>query len=126
MGVAIIQQRISATDDFDGTLPPGTPVQDKDIKRFPVAATGGLFDFEITGPHVIRSVELKLGGQSVWSISKLDSDGDEIVYWSGTTETSFVTISEDFMLLYEDEKLLVRTTGATAALKCRIAIQRLD
>jgi hypothetical protein len=126
MGVAIIQQRISATDDFDGTLPPGTPVSEKDIKRFPEAAAGGLFDFAIDSPHVIRSVELHLGGQSVWSIAKKDSDGDEIVYWAGTTETDFVTISEDFMLLYEDEKLLVRTTGATAALKCRIAIQRLE
>ena len=126
MGVAIIQQRISAGGNFDGTLPPGTPVDDKDIKRCPPAATGGLFEFNITGPHVIRSVELKLdGNQSVWSISKEDSDGDEIVLWSGTTEESFVTISEDFMLLYEAEKLLLRTTGATAAMKCRIAIERL-
>jgi hypothetical protein len=125
MGVAIIQQKISAGGNFDGTLPPGTPVLDKDINRFPVAATGGLFEFNITGPHVIRSVELHLANQTVWSIAKKDSDGDEIVLWSGTVETSFVTISEDFMLLYEEEQLLLRTTGATTAMKCRIAIEKL-
>lgn len=125
MGVAIIQQKISAGGNFDGTLPPGDAVGDKDISRFPAAPTGGLFEFNITGPHVIRSVELHLANQSAWSISKEDSDGDEIVLWSGTTETSFVTISEDFMLLYEAEKLLLRTTAATTAMKCRIAIEKL-
>ena len=57
MSVSVIQQTITAGGNFDGTLPPGDPVLDQDIKRFPAAATGGLFDFEITGPHRLMSVE---------------------------------------------------------------------
>jgi len=125
MGVAIIQQRISATDDFDGTLPPGTPASLADITRFPEAATGGLFDFGIASPHVIRSCEIKLGGQSAWSVSKKDSEGAEIVIWSGTTEATFFSSDSDRPLLYQDETLLLRTTGATGALKCRVAVERL-
>lgn len=124
MGVAIIQQKVSATNNFDATLPPGSPAYDKDIKRFPVAVAGGLFDFAVTGPHVIRAVELVLGGQSAWSIAKKDSDGLEIVLWSGTTDTEFLLPSGDSYLLFQGEELLVRTTGATGALVCRIAVER--
>jgi len=124
MSVSIIQQTISATDDFDGTLPPGTPALSDDIKRFPVAATGGLFDFEITSPHIIRSCEIRLGGQSAWSVSKKDSEGDEIVIWSGAGETTFFSSDSDRPLMYEKETLLLRTTGATAVLKCRIALEK--
>lgn len=126
MGVFIIQQQISAGNDFDGTLPAGVPAYDKDIKRFPSGTAGGLFDFEITGPHEIFSIELILGGQSAWSISKEDSDGDEIVLWAGTSEASFVTLLEDRIQITEEETLLVRTTGASAALKCRIAVKKID
>ena len=125
MSVVIIQQTISAAANFDGTLPPGTPAHSADIKRFPVAATGGLFDFGITGPHVIRAVEIHLGGQSAWSVSKKDSEGAEIILWSGTTETEFVKSGQGGNhLMYENETLLVRTTGATGELKCRVALER--
>lgn len=125
MSVAIIQQRISAGGNFDGTSPPGTPIVDKDIKRFPAAATGGLFDFEITGPHTIMGIELHLGDQTSWTLHKKDSDGEELLIWSGTTEDDFVTLAEDRTLMYEGETLLLRTVGATVALKCRIAVERL-
>jgi hypothetical protein len=124
MSVSIIQQKISATDDFDGTLPPGTPVLSEDIKRFPIAATGGLFNFAISSPHIIRSCEINLGGQSAWSVSKKDSEGDEIIIWSGTSEATFFSSDSDRPLLYENETLLLRTTGATGVLKCRIAVER--
>lgn len=123
MSIFIIQQKISAGNNFDGTLPTTTPTYEQDIMRFPVHTAGGLFEFDRTGPHEIRSIELILGGQSAWSISKEDSEGDEIVILSGTTEVSIIT-TVDRTVIYEAEKILVRTTGATGALKCRIAIGR--
>lgn len=125
MSVSIIQQKISATDDFDETLPVGTPVFEKDIKRFPAAAAGGLFDFGLSQPHEVVAVELKLGGQSAWSIKKRDSDGEDFLLWSGTTETGFVKLSSERVLLTEDELILVSTTGATGALTCRVAVEAL-
>lgn len=125
MSVTIIQQRISAGNDFDGTLPTTTPVTDKDIKRFPVDAAGGLFDFAITGPHWLSNIEFLGGGQSSWTLHKLDSDGDEILLWQGTDEDNFVTCSCDKMQVYESETLLLRTVGASTAMKCRISLDRL-
>jgi len=124
MSVAIIQQRVSAGSDFDGTLPATTPGATKDIKRFPVDVAGGLFDFGITGPHIINSIEMILSGQTSWTIHKKDSDGDEILLWAGTIETDVVTLSADRMAIYEDETILVRTVGATGAMKCRVALAR--
>ena len=124
MSVTIIQQSITAGGNFDGTLPAGTPTLNKDIKRFPAAATGGLFDFELKDPHVIRSIEIILGGQNSWTVHKKDSDGDELLSWAGTTETDFITIDEDRMSIYEGELLLVRTVGALTAMKCRVALER--
>ena len=125
MSVAIIQQRVSAGNDFDGTLPSTDPVTDKDIKRFPADVAGGLFDFEITGPHMISSIEFLGGGQSSWTIHKKDSDGDEILLWEGADEANFVTCACDKMQIYENETLLLRTTGASTAMKCRVALDRL-
>jgi hypothetical protein len=124
MSVAIIQQRISAGNNFDGTLPSTTPVSTKDIKRFPVDAAGGLFDFAITSPHWISAIEFIGGGQTSWTIHKKDSDGDEVLLWQGTDEANFVTCACDKMQIYEEEKLLLRTVGASTAMKCRIALDR--
>lgn len=124
MSIFIIQQKISAGDNFNKTAPVTTPTYSKDLKRYPVGATGGLFDFEQNSPHEIRSIELILGGQSAWSISKVDSEGDELVIFSGTTETKFIKTGRDIALLYDSENISISTTGATGALKCRIAIGR--
>lgn len=125
MSVAIIQQRISAGNNFDGTLPTTTPAGIKDINRFPEDAVGGLFDFGITEPHWISSIEIILGGQTSWTIHKKDSDGDEILLWQGTDEANFVTCSCDKMQIVEEETLLLRTVGAATAMKCRVALDRM-
>jgi len=122
MNVKTIQQQITAGNDFDGTAPAGTPTRDKDIEAYPPEAAGGLFDFLLKNPAEIASIELILVGQSSWSISKKDVDGAELVLWTGTTETSFITIDSDRMVITEEQLLLVRTTGATGALKARISV----
>lgn len=125
MSVSIIQQTITAGGNFGGVLPPGSATPDKDVNRFAPAATGGRFDFSISGPHEISAIEIKLANQSSWSISKKDSDGDLVVLFSGTTETSFVMKASERSLLYEGEVLELVTAAATTAMKCRVAINRM-
>lgn len=111
-------------DIYEPTSEATTPNQDKDIKRYSAGTEGGLFDFGITGPHWISSIEIILGGQTTWSISKKDSDGDEVVLWAGETEADFVTLESDRILIFEEETLLVRTADASAAMKCKISLDR--
>ena len=126
MGVRIIQQSITASNNFNKTAPTGASVADKDMERFPAEAAGGKFDFENSDPLQLVSIELKLGGQSAWSVEKEDSDGDLIELFSGTIETEFVAMQKDLGLLTEGESILVSTTGAVGALKCRVAARRVE
>lgn len=126
MSVAIIQQRITAGNDFNGAAPTTDPESSQDIKRYPTDTVGGLFDFGITGPHWIANIEILFGGQTSWTIHKKDTDGDEILLWQGTDEANFVTCCCDKMQIYEGEQILLRTTGASTAMKARIALDRME
>lgn len=122
MAIRTIEQRISAGNQFDGTAPSGDAVLGTDLEQYPEEAAGGLFDFGLDNPAEIHHIELKLGGQTSWSLSKRDKDGVDVILWAGTTETAFVTLAEDRMPILEDQKLVLVTTGATAAMKARISI----
>jgi len=122
-GILTMEQRISAGGNFNGTLPPGTSVRSDGIEAFPVAATGGLFDFKLCSPYIIRSFELKLGGQTDWVIVKKDLQGTELILCCGTDETDFVTTEGESMIITDRQLLLVRTSGATSALMARVSLQ---
>lgn len=124
MGVLVFEQSVNTGNNFDGTTPPGSPVPGSDIvKKFPIADTGGLFDFGITNPHWVSSIQLILGGQSTWTLSIVDEDDDEVVIWTGATETSFVALESDRVLILEGQTLKLVTTGTpNVNLKARIAL----
>lgn len=124
-GVRTMEQRIDAGSDFDGTTPPGSVVREFGIEKYASAATGGLFDFSLTEPHMLRSIELKLGGQTFWTIHKRDTEGDEILYCCGTDETTFVTTEADSIILTDKQKVVVRTVGASGPLIARVTIQQI-
>lgn len=71
----------------------------------------------------VRSVELRLGGQSEWTVHKRDLIGDELLIMCGTTETHFITTECESFVLTAKQMLVVRTTGATDALICRVTLQ---
>ncbi|RKZ09773.1 hypothetical protein DRQ25_05140 [Candidatus Fermentibacteria bacterium] len=121
-----IQQKIIATNDFDGTAPLVDAVKSDDIYKHAAETAGGLFDFGTVGDQEIVSIELKLAGQSAWTIHKKDAEGIELLLWVGTTETDFVTLAEDRTFLTEDQTLLLRTTGATGALTARITVDAFE
>jgi hypothetical protein len=123
LGLRTVEQRITAGGAFDGTVPPGTIVRKDSIEAYPPAATGGLFDLDLKEPVFVRTVELKLGGQSLWTVHKRDTFGDEILIICGTNETDFVSTQCESFVMTAKQKLVVRTTGATAALICRVSVQ---
>jgi hypothetical protein len=124
MGVLVYEQSVNSGHNFDGSAPPGDPVPGSDIvKKFPIADTGGLFDFGITSPHWIASIQLILGGQTTWTLSIVDEDSAEVVVWAGTTESSFVALESDRSLILEGQTLKLVTTGTTTNdVKARIAL----
>lgn len=123
LGLRTVEQRISAGNDFDGTLPTGIVLRKFSLEAYPVEAAGGLFDLGLKDPVFVRTVELKLGGQTAWTVHKRDLAGDEILILCGTNETDFITTQCESFILTAKQSLVVRTTGATAALLCRVSVQ---
>lgn len=112
-----------AGSDFDGTLPTTEVVLGDGLEAFPPDTKGGLFDFELTAPVFVRSVELKLDGQTAWTVHKRDKENDELLILCGTTETDFLTTVSDSFVMTPKQKLVVRTTGASAAIIARVTVQ---
>ena len=124
MGYRVIQQEILAGNDFNGALPTTTPTRGHDFeKKFPADTVGGLFEFDLKDPEKISNIQLILGGQSAWTLSLVDDDGDELVIWKGTTETNFCTLESDRIPIIEKQTLKLVTTGATADLKARVMLE---
>lgn len=124
LGLRTMEQRINAGNDFDGTVPTTTLARADGIEFFPPDDTGGLFDFELEAPVMVRSVELVLDGNTtIWTVHKRDRDGDELLYLCGTDETDFITTVSDSIVLTDKQLLVVRCTGATGALIARVTIQ---
>lgn len=123
LGIRTMEQRIVAGSDFDGTEPTGEIVYADSLEAFPPETSGGLFNLGLTEPVFVRSVELKLGGQSEWTVHKRDLAGDEILILCGSDETDFITTAGDAFILTAKQKLVLRTAGATGALICRVSVQ---
>ena len=123
LGLRTMEQRMVAGTDFDGSLPSTTLSRADGIESFPEDTVGGLFDFGLRAPVFVRSVELKLDGQTAWTVHKRDLEGDELLILCGTDETDFLTTQCDSFVLTNKQKLVVRTTGASAAIIARVTIQ---
>lgn len=115
-----IKQIITATNQFDGTLPGTTPADSNGVRTYPTDTAGGLFDplteMGATGiPVEIVNVQVKFGGQSSWSLVLSDPDGDVTVQ-SGTTEASLFYNPDEALVLLPGQTLKLSTTGATTAM----------
>jgi hypothetical protein len=118
-----MEQRIAAGSDFAGELPTTEVAHGDSLEAYPEDTKGGLFDFDLTAPAFVRSLEIKLGGQSVWTVHKRDKEGDELLILCGDDETDFLTTLADSWILTAKQKLVVRTTGASTKMICRVSIQ---
>jgi hypothetical protein len=118
-----MEQRMLAGNDFSGEPPTTTIVLGDGMEAFPADAVGGLFDLGLKAPVFVRSIELKLDGQTAWTVHKRDREGDELLILCGTDETDFLTTTSDSFVLTNKQLLVVRTTGASAAIIARVTVQ---
>lgn len=126
LGIRTLEQRITAGGNFDGTLPAGTIANADNIDSWPAESVGGLFPVAIiepSAPVFVRSLELFLSDQTAWTVHKKDANADELLIVCGTTEEAFLTTESDSFILTANQSLVVRTTGATGAMICRIHLQ---
>jgi len=122
----VIEQSVSAGGQFTEAIPTTTPVDDKAIRKFPVDTVGGLFDFDFTGPdasfvtYQIDQVFVDFGDAAPGEVSIINSDPvpKRVVLASLPAGGTFLRV--DPIKLAWDEKLVLKTTGATAALYARV------
>jgi hypothetical protein len=124
-GIRIIEQKLTAGNDWTGALPATELARGDHIEFYPESVVGGLFtpDPELSEPLLVRSVELKLGGQTVWTMHKRDRDGDEVLFLCGTDETDFITTVGESVVISKKQSLVLRSTGASAKMIARISLQ---
>lgn len=122
----VIEQSINAGQQFNETLPSTTPADSKAIRKFPVANQGGLFEFDFSGPdasfvtYQIDQVFVDFGDAAPGEVSIINSDGvpKRVVLASLPVGGTFLRV--DPIKLAWDEKLVLKTTGATVALYARV------
>lgn len=122
----VIEQRINAGQQFNESLPSTTPVDAMAIRKFPVSNQGGLFDFDFTGPdasfvtYQIDQVFVDFGDAAPGEVSIINSDAipKRVVLASLPAGGTFLRV--DPIMLAWDEKLVLKTTGATLVLYARV------
>jgi hypothetical protein len=121
MALRTIEQKITATNQFDGAAPAGAVTRAYDMERYPTGTVGGLFDFANAGPVQVKQIFIKLGGQSSWTLEMVDADAVATVVLSGTTETFVANMTLNLFLL-QGQKLKLVTVAATTAMVARVTV----
>lgn len=114
-----IEQRITAGNDFDGLAPTTTPAYDgaKRLEQWPTDTQGGLIDFEQTEVVVVTGIDIKFGGQTSWTLSRVFADATEAGWLFGTNESVLVVGGEDTHIrLLPGMKLKLVSAGASSAM----------
>ena len=121
----VIEQRIDAGSQFDETLPATTPSDDKAIRVFPSTTQGGLFLFDFIGPNAsfvtyqIDQIFADFSDATTVEIAVLDSEGTpnrSVIVSPGAG--GYIRV-EPFTLAW-DQKLSIKTLGATGAMMARV------
>lgn len=121
MALRTLEQKITATNQFDGTAPSGAVTREYDMERYAAQATGGLFDFANANPIQLKQIFITFGGQATWSLSLVDVDAVETVLLSGTNETFLANTTLNLFVL-QGQKLKLVTAGATTAMVARVTV----
>jgi len=123
----VIEQRINAGQQFNETLPSTTPADADAIRKFPVDNQGGLFEFAFAGPdasfvtYQIDQVFVDFGDAAPGEVSIINSDTPSpkrVVLASLPAGGTYLRV--DPIKLAWDERLVLKTTGATLALYARV------
>lgn len=123
----VIEQRIDAGSQFDETAPSTTPADDKAVRVFPSDTQGGLFEFDFAGPdasfvtYQIDQIFADFADAAIVQIAIIDSvtptPNRSVLF---TPAAGGYIMSTPFELAW-DQKLTIKTTGATAAMLARVS-----
>jgi hypothetical protein len=121
----VIEQRIQAGNDWDGTVPTSTPdFSTKGVKRYPAAVAGGKFAFDFTAFFLMEIQQIAVNFNGVGSKSIVirgpggAADDIEIFKSSDPLEVN-ILITDKFQLA-PDENLVILSTGAANAMFARV------
>lgn len=119
----VIEQRISAGNNWDGSAPGTTPNYDTPgVKAFPEDDAGGLFEFDFSSFFLmeIQQINVDFGGVGTKSISIRRPSGPDVPVFSSTDPLEVTVLITDKFQLASDEKLVIVSVGAIAAMYARV------
>lgn len=118
----VIEQRISAGNDWDGTAPSTEPVFTKGIKAFPEDDHGGLFEYDFTSFFLmeIQQINVYFNGVAAKSVSIRRESGPDILIFESTDPAETNILITDKFQLASDEKLVITSNGAATEMYARV------
>lgn len=119
----VIEQRISAGNDWDGTLPSTTPsFASKGVKAFPEDTHGGLFQWNFASFFLmeIQQINIDFAGVGGKSVVVRRPSGPDVLIYSSTDPLEISVLITDKFQLAADENIVIESTGAVAAMYARI------
>lgn len=120
----VIEQRISAGNDWDGTAPDTTPDYETTpgVKAFPEDDAGGLFEFDFTSYFLmeVQQINVDFAGVGTKSIVIRRTSGPDVPIFSSTDPLETTVLITDKFQLAADEKVAILSAGAAAPMYARI------
>jgi hypothetical protein len=120
-----VEQRITASNQFDGAAPTTVAVDDPDtgVRVYSTDTVGGRFD-SLLSSHWLSEVQRiagDFGNAATVDIAIVNGAGDEVLIYSATAGgTVLIT---DLFRLAPDEFIRIVTTGATGAMVARVTVR---
>lgn len=119
----VIEQRISAGNDWDGSAPSTVPsYATKGVKAFPEDDGGGLFEWEFSSFFLmeIQQINVSFGDAAEKSISIRRPSGPDVAIFSSSDPAEAIILITDKYQLASDEHIVIVSSGATEAMYARI------
>lgn len=119
----VIEQRISAGNDWNGALPSTTPdFSAKGVKAFPEDAVGGLFQWAFTSYFLkeVQEIRVNFNGVANKSIVIRKTGAPDILIFSSTNPLESNILITDKFQLAPDEDLVIVSAGAATAMYARV------
>lgn len=119
----VIEQRISAGNDWDGSEPTTEPdFSLPGVKVYPEDAQGGLFTFDFTSYFLIevQQIQVEFAGVGTKSIVIRRDGGPDILVFGSTDPLETNVLITDKFQLAQDERIAIESTGAAGAMYARV------
>lgn len=124
----VLEQRIAAGHDWSDALPTTAPNFDTPgVKAFPEDDQGGSFEFDFTSFFLmeVQQISVDFGGVGTKSIVVRRPSGPDVPIFSSTDPLEATVLITDKFQLAADEKIVILSAGAVAAMYARVIARSL-